>query len=705
MILLISFGREDKMKVWLSIFWNELRYYRRSWLIIGGLLCTPLYMFWGFYQFMREGNQVGTYVVATSYIVLACIFIGYIFGITSIENERESKMEQYLLSMPGDRYRITSKLCSWLFFCFVFLLLSNLILYLSIVFIQSDFIHLYYEIFIYIFSYWGTALFGSYVIGMTVSLLSSTRWIQIAGAIIVWFLSSPFPTDWLRNFDFPKLILTGLYWLTRTERKINVDYNEFTGISLSKIVIFKHLSFVLFTLFVLFLVIAIKNPRFYSIGTRIKYAGTGFMLFIFFSLVLPHSFSVLDRTSANSYTDLRLEEDKQFYGQQPVVDDQTKNELIAKRYDIKLSHQGETVEYEADIELEVTSAMTDSYVFTLYRGFDVLSLTVNDEVANWTRNGDYLIIEQPNSKPSHFQLKVQVTGQGGGKSLVTDNSFYLAEDFPWFPIAGKHAIAFVAPYFYEPQYISNMLPQESEFEVQVVSPPRQGVFSNLSSIGVNQFRGKAHGLMLVSSNLLQGRVDKYEIVAPPDLQDQLRASIHGMQQTIHQMANWLDVEPTQFPKKMVLAPSYSTWNQDILQGMSDNIVINSNIASRQPDRLYNVEVVFYSFYWKNKLTSKQYREKMSDSILLSKLIGEEYGNYKNSLQELADQYTKYNKKDPLYVKANRIIQWENKAQKEDVKKLIKVAYGYLLNSDTNEDVWEKSMREVNGDGAANLATD
>lgn len=693
------------MGIWLAIFYNELRYYRRNWLLLGGIACTPLYLLWGFLQFMNDGIEVASYIMATGYLILACLLIGYIFGIMSIDDERKSKMDQYLLAIPGDRFRITAKLCAWFFFCLVYLLFCNLIIFLFISWVKSDFVYNYGEIFLYIVCYWGAALFGAYVIGMTVSLISSTRWIQIVVGIIVWFLSTTFISGWVKGYEIPEFVKTGLNWFVRTEREMNVMLNEFTGISISSFIISKHVSFILFTLCLLFLVVAVKNPRYYSTGSRIKYLSAGFIILLCFFLVLPHSFSVLDKTLASSYVNLRINEDRPFYEQSIVTEKQFNQELIANRYDIRLKHKGETIDYEATIDLETTSEKEpDAYVFTLYHGFEVLKATINDEVVNWSQNGDELIVQKPSSKTSPIQLRIQVSGQGGAKSLVTDNSFYLAEDFPWYPVPGKQTIAFVSPYFFEPQYISTMLPQAAEFNVEVLSSPRQAVFSNLSEIKNHKFEGKAHGLMLASSNLLKSYIDENEIVAPPDLPDQLDVSIRKMRETVDQLANWLDVEPAHIPQKIMLAPSYSTWKQDIIQLMPETIILNSETVFRQQSRLYNVEVIFYSYYWKNKLTGQQYQEKMRDSILLSELIGEQYGGYSSLLKDFSDQYTEYNEQDSLYVNANRIIEWMGTATQDEIQRLIKVVYHNLLENEIHDDVWEKSMKEVSGNGTAHTAT-
>ncbi|GAC41828.1 hypothetical protein PPOP_1185 [Paenibacillus popilliae ATCC 14706] len=222
------------------------------------------------------------------------------------------------------------------------------------------------------------------------------------------------------------------------------------------------------------------------------------------AIALPHSYSILDQSYTSSYSSLRLDEDKQFYRQLPTQRVEQGPVFIAQKYDVDLQYRGEQIEYRASIQVKREPSPSQWYDFTLFYAWNVADIKVNGNSVAWERSGDWMRIYFPASASiAYDEISMRVHGHGRAKSLVTDNSFYLAETFPWLPVPGRHTVATVSPYYYEPQYTRILLPEEAQYTVHISSAPRYPVYSNLARTGTDTFGGRAQGVMLASSLLLE----------------------------------------------------------------------------------------------------------------------------------------------------------------------------------------------------------
>lgn len=616
----------------------------------------------------------------------------------AIENERTSTMESYLLSLPGDRLRLAAKLGAWVTFCLFFLLLCHVIIFLALVGVRSQYIYFFSEIILYLGSYWGTALLGAYMMGMTVALFTSSKWIQSAGLLTIWLLSSPFPTQWFDDEEAPSYLMSVLHWLRRTERDLNVDYPEYSGIPLSSLLLWKHGSYLLFMLAVLAVFVAIANPRWYAPKTRWIYAALGGGFLIALAIALPYSRSILDQSYTSSYSSLRLDEDKQFYRQLDTQRVEQGPVLIAQKYNVDHQRRGEQIEYRASIQLKREPSPSDWYDFTLFNGWNVSAIKLNGHPVAWDRSGDWIRIHFPASTSvAYDEISICVHGYGGAKSLSGSNCFYLVETFPWLPVPGKHAVATVFP----SNYNRVLLPEEVEYTVHISSAPRYPVYSNLARTGTDTFSGRAQGVMLASSLLLEVRDQQFTVLTLPDRQDQLLALLPQFRKKSTDMAQWLGVQAPELPSTIIMAPSYSTWYTDVIDVGRDVLALDSKTASRQPHQLFDERALFYALYW-NGVIPKSYEEETHiDGMLLYALIREIYEReiYEGGTSLLHD----YANPDPdsdtidldiLYQRAYMLAQWLQNAKPGEAEKLIRNVYHSLLHNQDRTHRWEKAMKEV-----------
>ncbi|GAC41832.1 uridine phosphorylase [Paenibacillus popilliae ATCC 14706] len=377
--------------------------------------------------------------------------------------------------------------------------------------------------------------------------------------------------------------------------------------------------------------------------------------------------------------------------------------LIAQKYDVDLQHHGEQIEYRASIQVKREPSPSGWYDFTLFNGWNVSDVKVNGHPVVWERSGDWIRIHFPApTSVSYDEISVRVHGHGGAKSQVTSNSFYLAETFPWLPVPGKHTVATVFP----SKYNRILLPEEVEYTVHISSAPRYPVYSNLARTGTDTFSGRAQGVMLASSLLLEASDQHFTVLTPPDRQDQLLALLPEFRKKSAEMARWLGVQAPELPSTIITAPSYSTWYTEVIDVGRDVLALNSNTASRQPHQLFDEHALFYALYWNGVIPNSYEEEIHIDGMLLYALIREIYErkiykggtsllhDYANPDPDFAPSNSDTIDLDILYQRAYMLAQWLQHAKPGEAEKLIRNVYHSLLHNQERTYRWEKAMKEV-----------
>ena len=87
----------------------------------------------------------------------------------------------------------------------------------------------------------------------------------------------------------------------------------------------------------------------------------------------------------------------------------------------------------------------DEFVFTLYHGYRIKKLEVNNEEASFERNGDSIIIKFPDCVKT-FELMIKYDGCSG-KYYSNSQAIMLPGYFPWYPLAGDRQIFIQYPYY------------------------------------------------------------------------------------------------------------------------------------------------------------------------------------------------------------------------------------------------------------------
>lgn len=142
----------------------------------------------------------------------------------------------------------------------------------------------------------------------------------------------------------------------------------------------------------------------------------------------------------------------------------------------------------------------DEFVFTLYHGYRIKKLEVNNEEASFERNGDSIIIKFPDCVKT-FELMIKYDGCSG-KYYSNSQAIMLPGYFPWYPLAGDRQIFIQYPYYnggngYNPYNRAST----ADFEVKINTNCK--FVTNLPKKSGNEFAGTSDGISIIGGNIIK----------------------------------------------------------------------------------------------------------------------------------------------------------------------------------------------------------
>ena len=146
-------------------------------------------------------------------------------------------------------------------------------------------------------------------------------------------------------------------------------------------------------------------------------------------------------------------------------------------------------------------------VFTLYRDFDVESILINGEPAEYTRTGDYVRVQFPGGirKGSEFSVEWTYSGTSSPIFCANSDTVYLSACFPWLPEPGMRM---PLPYSWSVEtntyvlYAGHTCSDPVEYELTYSSP--YTTYVNLDRVDAGRWKGiSTDGLTIFSDMLMQ----------------------------------------------------------------------------------------------------------------------------------------------------------------------------------------------------------
>jgi hypothetical protein len=239
----------------------------------------------------------------------------------------------------------------------------------------------------------------------------------------------------------------------------------------------------------------------------------------------------------------------------------------------------------ADVTMEFeTASLKDSYEFTLYRGYDITSITDNDGNAiDYTRSGNYFTI---NESFDEEKTTIRLLYEGSGNRYFSNYQ-------------GVALLGYV-PYYPKPGHLKMWNNEENKTVVnadsdvsyyEVVVDSTKTVFSNLPG-EKNTFSGETTGVTLVAGLIAPIKIAHFDVIAPTS--DIISESeLTKFEDYWNQIVDLLDLDEVYSiaNKPYIFTPSVTTRasgaDKEACVIMSDHVLLTENFASQNIYALIN----------------------------------------------------------------------------------------------------------------------
>lgn len=181
-----------------------------------------------------------------------------------------------------------------------------------------------------------------------------------------------------------------------------------------------------------------------------------------------------------------------------------KADFSVSEYDVLLKIKQKLT---AKVIVSINNKNPGDYKFTLWSAFNVLKVT--DEKGNeldFSRDGCYITVHGKNKKE-----KLTFEYEGFSHRFFSNSQgVYLPGHFPYYPLPGFLNIV------YENErgvnFINNQFKNQVKFNVKVQSPLK--IFSNINSVGENEFQGESSTLYLYGGFVDEKEISGVKVIYP-----------------------------------------------------------------------------------------------------------------------------------------------------------------------------------------------
>jgi hydrogenase maturation factor len=605
----------------------------------------------------------------SSYLVQSGIVFFIVLGIYLNKIDDDNKLNIIIKNSSSLLYRTISKIIFVMLLVIFICGISLLLFYILLFYRGIDSINFYYLSFKYIFLYWGASIFVSFLLGMILGL-----WINKVHsyflAIILSFFIGPLNSTIIPDNNIAAFLNLG-------QEDYELFYHPLYSFSLEKYQYIKRVLYIT----VLMLIIGI------TLNVKMKKLNLGFNTFYVLSLlVVAYCLVMLNKSEQivrfNPAPDGEIYKELTYYKQSQQTVPQPK--LRIKDYDINLETNGIL---HAKVKMNVINEKEEKegVWLTLYHGFKIKSISVNNKNAPFQEHNDMIYIQTKNPG-KYFTVEIEYEGISSPLFFANQQAVFLPCYFPWLPsISDKPFMT-----TYEDMFHRNIPASSHKANYHLTYRGNNKIYTNINHIGENTFKGTTEeGLTIVAGDVLERKINGTSVVIPSSWILALK-SYDDFEKRIESIlydANLYYGYNYKIPDKVMILPKttfYDSLFEDNAWLFNDHLIIQYPVYSNQNETgLLNDEYLAFSLI--AALTQKKteaYYNDIEMPIIFNAAYGSSYLSRKTKQESPYFQFVREKYRDDKNGKGEilkRIEKIINSKDKKKEKAFLREWHTQLLN--------------------------
>lgn len=605
----------------------------------------------------------GEGLIRMSFAVQAGILIFLFLGVLFTRIEGNSNLEEVLHTIPNAaKNKFIGKL---LFFVTLTLLLTIIVwfIYYSLfsargITFSSFYIHAFY----YMILFWSLTFFISLLVGILLSTWIKNKLVYPL-ILLVWILIGPVNIYFLGGTSQGSFISNLFVWMNLGEPNPTALFNDLYGFELSNYHWIK--KALIISVISLFIYITFCFKKTFIKRTKQLIITTSCLLIIIIGL----SFSLgLERQPyySNPYSSLSRDDvEYNYYGH--LIDEKTtllNKHLQINNYDIALDVD-RNVKVKTTFNLENNSMeTTDSLMFTLYHGFKVKNIAIDNQKVTFKQDKDLLTLtlEKPLEPNKNTDITMVYEGLSSPLFFANERSIYLPYYFPWLPSLNTER-AFVVTDKYGLLRENHQWNQPTYVTLKFSGPHE--LFTNLVKGEDGNWSGTVDkGLSVIAGELDEISTDTHTLIEPTGwlVNKNLFPDFKSKLEDIFIFANkTYGLKEITLPEQIYFIPTLSISdfsNEDLVWYAKDHLIYGSYLMHNETfiqNESFLAYDIFPAITWKTldgeTTTNREYYKLFSD---ITAYLYNQIHSIEDS-GELIDQSQA--KEDIVRNTKNKVIKW------------------------------------------------
>ncbi|AWZ47496.1 hypothetical protein C3495_00940 [Clostridiaceae bacterium 14S0207] len=506
---------------------------------------------------------------ASSFVPMILMLLFMVLGFYLAKEEKRYNLDEVFFSiyrgkiikLIGKLLTILSLILLVIFFCMISIFICSAIKGAPSIF--------YKQSIMYFIIYYLLPLFIGSIIGMIIGHVVKSK-ISYLLMLIIWFISVPLNEYIFKSIvDIVSLDLRAVqYFLNLGQYDINSGINILTGMPTQGFNLVQRVLIFIVGLSIL-LIINLINSKKSSIAIVLITIGIVVPTFNIYKRNLPTVKSLIYFGDGEKKDVIYYSLNKQF----------PENTV---KFDIKkcniILHENKTEEFETKMHIMPRENLK-SLQFSLYNGFNIKKVLDNTNKAlTFKRDGDFIMVllDKPLKKGESKEFTFIYDNKSSPLFSVNKDMIILPNYFNYYP---SNIIAPAMTEFNNSGLFTNDLSYKADFTVNIEG--KKKVYSNLESVGPNQFKGtNCKGVTLYRGMITE---DKYKNITYcyPSIQENSRENAKNFIDKYNNSVNKLnkkfdlDIEGLSSIKKILFMPIYdegSSLGDDIFRDKDTLIV-------------------------------------------------------------------------------------------------------------------------------------
>jgi len=543
-----------------------------KYLIISGLFLLMLYGGYVTYVFLFSDNDIGNTLQLSSFLIQSGMLFFMLLGFQFAKKNIKSSVLQEVIGKNMRKIHVINIL---------FLLLIILLFVVSILCSYLIYFHLNSsltttfatETFLFLSHYWVLPFWIMGIIGYTFGMNSNSKLIYVF-LIFIWVIVSPTNLYYFNDFLSTAQIKNSVKWLENLNLGVydlSLPYDAFYSFEYN----WTKRFLLFFTILFLWLI-----SLFVASNRKLQLLNLITVVIVFFSFSLyPNGYM------KNEIDDLnRLFEDYDYYDNQKNVAKVSEDlfDYDINRVDLSVNNVDE---FNVEATLNILYKNKTRIAFTLYQGFSVSNVTLENEVnVFFKQEGDYLIVSLPKHIQDRNDINLQITYSGKGSNYrpATPEYIYLPADFGWVPNNNFSPTHFM---FNDGDILpsSSKLSSKANYTLTYKGKGKLD-YINLPQKSDSVFEGKATGVTLILGNItasvVNGQVVHYPkawFLYEKEIEEYLDTFTRSLQKY-----NEIFNKNYKLPKSILLLPNMdmnNNYNYINSSGDEEHIILQINPVS------------------------------------------------------------------------------------------------------------------------------